>query len=221
MQPAIEPDKRAPLRTEEVQEKLRLAIIHGELRPNERLIEVDLAERFNVSRTPIRESVQKLAADGLITRHHRRGWIVHEHTREEIREIYEVRKGLESWATRLATERATPDQLAAIEEVHRQASALSAAELRPVLVELTEGFHDAVLSACGNERLQRLVKRSTEYYFNNALARVYTDDEIIESIRDQAKILDAIRAKDADEAERLARTHIDEALHIVLARQPL
>ncbi|MGH8514646.1 MAG: GntR family transcriptional regulator, partial [Gammaproteobacteria bacterium] len=107
-------------RFQELHQQLRDAIIEGRFRPNERLVEADLAELLNVSRTPIRECLQRLVAEGLVTRV-RRGWVVHEHTPEEIGEIYDVRAGLEGWAVRLGALRATDEELETIREVHNEA----------------------------------------------------------------------------------------------------
>src|SRR5436190_22723903 len=99
-------DKTGSL-TEAIYEQLRSEIVRGQLRPNERLVEAEIAERLQVSRTPVRESLQRLAADGLVVSR-RRGWVVYEHTIDQIRDIYETRIALEGYATRLAAERATP-----------------------------------------------------------------------------------------------------------------
>src|SRR3954471_15798899 len=92
---------RSANRTDSVYEQLRSEIVRGQLRPNERLIEAELAERLQVSRTPIREGLQRLAADGLVASR-LRGWIVYEHTLDQIRDIYETRAALEGFAARLA-----------------------------------------------------------------------------------------------------------------------
>jgi DNA-binding GntR family transcriptional regulator len=83
---------------------LRDEIIQGKIRPNERLIAVDLAERLKTSRTPIREALQLLEAEGLVVAA-KRGYVVREHTRDEIVEIYEVRASLEGMAARLAAQK--------------------------------------------------------------------------------------------------------------------
>ena len=95
--------------------QLRREIVRGELRPNQPLAEVDIAERLNVSRTPVRESMQRLAADGLVISRRRR-WLVYEHSKQEIEEIYEVRLALEGYAARLASQRISDAQ---IEELAR------------------------------------------------------------------------------------------------------
>lgn len=204
-------------RFQELYQRIKDAIVSGEFRPNERLVEADLAERLDVSRTPIRECLQRLMADGLVTRV-RRGWVVHEHTPEEIRDIYEVRAGLEGWAARLAALRATDEELDAIQRVHEEAAGLDVAELRGRAVELTKCFHERVLAACHNERLLALIQQSREYYFNTRLARIYTDEELVASIRGQQSIVDALVSREPDKSEHLTREHIEEARDAILAK---
>jgi DNA-binding GntR family transcriptional regulator len=93
-----------------VYQRLRQEIVRGELRPRESLSEVEIAERLAVSRTPVRESMHRLASEGLITSRRRR-WVVYEHSKDEIREIYEVRAALEGYSARLASQRATDAEL--------------------------------------------------------------------------------------------------------------
>src|SRR3954469_10671867 len=140
-------------RSDGIYERLRLAIVTGQVRPNERLIEVELAQQLEVSRTPIREGLLRLAAEGLvISRRH--GWVVREHTRNEIRSIYETRAALEGYCARLAAERATDAELKAIASLHRDNTAgLTVAARRNTLVDINEEFHDAIVHAAQNERL--------------------------------------------------------------------
>ena len=86
--------------------KIRADIISGKIRPNSRLIEAELADFYDVSRTPVREALQRLYENKLINRI-KSGWVVREYSLDEIKEIYEVRAALEGFAARLAAERAT------------------------------------------------------------------------------------------------------------------
>ena len=88
-------------RSDALYAQLQRAIVQGQLRPNQRLIEAELAETLDVSRTPVREALQRLAFDGLVSRH-RRGWVVREHGVDEIKDIYACRAALEGYAARLA-----------------------------------------------------------------------------------------------------------------------
>jgi DNA-binding GntR family transcriptional regulator len=137
----------APTRSDDVYERLREAILTGRARPNERLIEAELADRLQVSRTPIRESLQRLAAEGLVVSR-RRGWVVLEHTSVEIREIYEARAALEGYCARLAAQRATDAQLKEIASLHHPKRNLKSS--RQHLVEINDRFHDAILAAAQN-----------------------------------------------------------------------
>ena len=142
-------DGRTSTTSDEVYEKLRLAIVTGEIRPNAPLIEVDLANALKVSRTPIRESLQRLAADQLVVPR-KRGWAVKEYSAQEIQESYEVRAALEGYAARLAATRASDDEIAAITEIQR----LRDAETNPTRefrVRTNRQFHDGIIKAARNE----------------------------------------------------------------------
>jgi DNA-binding GntR family transcriptional regulator len=206
-----------PLRTDDAYEQIRQAIIHGALRPNEHLVEVELAERFSISRTPIREVLQRLSVEGLIVRG-RRGWNVREHSRDEIRQLYEVRGSLEGAAARYAAERGSDEEFERIAAVHGRLSPGGATTLREVLVEVNDDFHMAIVDAAGNERLAQLVRQSQEYFFNFRVARLYSDEETIEAVEDHGAILAALLERDADRADRLAREHVVRALELSLEK---
>ena len=207
---------RASRSTDDVHRRLRRAIVEGELLPRERLIEVELAERLGVSRTPIREAMQRLAAEGLIEGR-MRGWAVHEHTEDEIRHIYESRIALEGYATYLAAERAGDAVLDGIVEVHRQCMAeVEAGRLRGSVVELTDRFHEAIFTAAANPRIAELILANSDFYFNHRIASAYTDAELVESIGTHQPIVDALTSRDPRAAEAAARAHVELALSVVL-----
>jgi len=205
----------APTRSDDVYERLREAILTGRARPNERLIEAELADRLQVSRTPIRESLQRLAAEGLVVSR-RRGWVVLEHTSVEIREIYEARAALEGYCARLAAQRATDAQLKEIASLHHPKRNLKSS--RQHLVEINDGFHDAILAAAQNERLADMIRRNRTYYFTFRIAQLYSDEEADASIAGHQAIVRALLQRDSNRAERAMRAHIDLALAVILAK---
>jgi DNA-binding GntR family transcriptional regulator len=206
----------ATLRSDEIYDRLRGDIVNGALRPNQRLVEVELAERLGVSRTPIRETLQRLALDGL-ARRDRSGWVVHEHSAEEIRSIYEVRAALEGYAAFLAAGRATEDQLRALDALYPSGDAAIA--LPPdEQVELNQRFHDGVIAAAANPRLAQLCGTGRQYYFNHRIARRYDAEETRRSIEGHRRILTALEDGDGPAAEAHAREHVDYALALVLAK---
>lgn len=203
--------------SDEVYERLRDEIVKGLIRPNERLVELDLAERLGVSRTPIRESLKRLSAEGLICggRHH---LVVREHAPDEIREIYESRAALEGYASRLAATRATLQELEAIASFHQDDIKKLVRSPREHIVDVNDGFHDAIIAAAHNARLLDLIRRNREFYFNYRIARMYTDPEAESSLEGHAAILRAIQRRDADAAEAATRAHVMQALEVTLCK---
>jgi len=202
-------------RGQETYERLRRAIVLGEIRPNERLVEMDLAEALSVSRTPIRESLQRLAADGLVESS-KRGWVVRELSLDAIREIYELREALEGFAARLTAMRANESQIRKLEQlIARRTTNPPHPSERQWLVTNNDVLHQTVFRACGNDRLLREIIRASEYYFNMRVASLYTDEEIAASAKQHADLVEAIVQHDGDRAEQVMRLHIRGALDII------
>lgn len=204
-------------RSDEAHDHLRQAILRGEIRPNERLIEVELAERFDISRTPVREVLQRLGAEGLIVRV-RRGWRVREHSADEIGEIYEARAALEGYAAALAAARGTQEELARIRAIHEDADSAEPLTAREHLVEVNDAFHEAILDAAHNRRLTELARQSREYYFNHRIASLYSDAEAEASIEQHDAIVRELLERDAPAAEAAVRAHVLHALELIRAK---
>ena len=213
----LDAPESAPNRAAEVYEELRSAIVEGRIRPNERLIEAELAERLDVSRTPIRESMQRLAADGLVISR-RRGWVVREHSPQEIQDIFEVRAALEGYAARLAAQRASEDMITEIVRIHESYVAELQQTSRGHLIEHNDDFHNAVIAASGNARLAEQIQRNTAFYFVHRIAGFLSDDEVRNSIAGHQELVDALVARDCDRAEDVARRAVLEGLSKTLAR---
>jgi DNA-binding GntR family transcriptional regulator len=202
--------------TTETYLRLRSDIIQGRIRPNERLVALELAERLKVSRTPVREALQLLAAQGLVVPV-KRGYIVREHTSSDIREIYEIRGALEEMAARLAAQRATDEQISAIERIGaHQTGAID--DNRTLIVDRNDAFHESILLAAGNARLSEVNRFNSEQFFTYSVAKLYTPEEAEAAIIEHAKILDAIKRHDADAAAELARAHVFGAMAITLSK---
>lgn len=140
----------------QVGEQLVQAIVEGRLAPGQRVVEAELARQMGISRAPLREAARRLEQRGLLVAHPRRGFFVRELSLGEVDDLYGVRIMVESYAARLAAERAGPaglDELARrIEELRRLASDGKEA----ALVEADLEFHRAICVLSGNRRLLRL-----------------------------------------------------------------
>jgi DNA-binding GntR family transcriptional regulator len=198
-------------------QRLRHDVIAGVLRPNQRLVELELSEQLGMSRTPVRDALVLLAADGLVERGNH-GWTVHEYTREELVSIYEVRGALEGYAANLSALRATEEEL---DEIERMLE-LERGELDPISpdssVDLNIEFHAEVVNCCGNPRLIELAERNAGFYFNSRVASTYTEKEYQRSLDGHYRLLGALRAHDGESAERTMREHISESLTVLLAK---
>ena len=155
-----------PLR-DVVFQTLRQAILRGELKPGERLMEIHLAQKLGVSRTPVREAIRKLELEGLVLMIPRKGAVVAEITVTDLEDVLEVRMALEELAVKLACSKITEEQLNAIrqrEEIFRKSlygddvAACAQADME---------FHDAIYAATGNSRLVQIPSISFDYDYKN------------------------------------------------------
>jgi DNA-binding GntR family transcriptional regulator len=197
-------------------EQLRGAIVRGELRPNERLVEQDLAAWLHVSRTPLRESLTRLAQEGLVSSE-RRGWVVRDHTADEVSEIHEVRAALEGMAAYLAAKRASNAQIAALADLHAsQGGKAGALADRESLVEYNDAFHDAVLATSGSARLCHFARINREFFFAYRISKLFSDQQVRQAVSGHDAVVKALKRRDAEAAESAMRDHILEARDVII-----
>jgi DNA-binding GntR family transcriptional regulator len=191
-----------------VQEALRQAIFGGTLRAGEPLSVPELARRLNVSRSPVREAVLGLVAQGLAVEQPRRGVVVATVEPTDVLAIHEVREFLEAGAARLCAQRidrAGVERLAAI--LDRQQQAVQAADTAGYFATNLE-LHRAIAAAAGNPRLTQILL-NLENQMRIALHRIAGDPAHMRAgYEEHARIVAAITARDADAAERAMRQHI-------------
>ena len=145
-------DEYLPLR-DVVFNTLRAAILKGELKPGERLMEIALADKLGVSRTPIREAIRKLELEGLVVMAPRKGAKVASITERDLNDVLEVRKGMEVLAVSLACQRIAKEELDKLDEIERKFQAQIEAGNLTELAELDVEFHDTIYKATNNQRL--------------------------------------------------------------------
>jgi len=211
---AIMADEVAKNRSNNVYEDMRAAIVSGKLRPNEPLIEDDLAKSYTVSRTPIRESFQRLFRDGLIVPR-KRGWAVREFTRVEVQENYEVRAHLEGLAAHLAATRGSPAQKAAIQRIHNDRLLLNTTSVTE-RVRSNRQLHDAIVAAAQNTRLADLIFATGNFYFNQRTASQTSSESFEKAQLEHEEIVRAILRGDADAADLAMRHHVLRAMNVWL-----
>ena len=189
---------------ERILSTIRAAIVNGEIRPGTRIMEPELADRFGISRTPIREAIRQLESEGLISVIPRKGAIVASISPQDISNFYELKMILEGHAARLAAKNLTENDLAKMETVNRQIEAASAKKNLSRVLDLQNEFHEIFLRACGNDKLLAIVQNLVMQFQRIRLMPAMLG-RIKGSIRQHTEIIEAFRRKDAARAEELVR----------------
>jgi DNA-binding GntR family transcriptional regulator len=193
---------------ESVVDHLRNLILGGDLLPGQRLVQGELAERLGVSRTPIREALHKLAAEGLVTLSSYKGASVTRLSVSELEEIYAVRCALESHAAYLAAGRISEQELDQLERLLGEMRGAFHESDQARLFETHHQWHAGVYAATGRTRLCELAvqhMKLTDVYQRMALSLGRgASDPVVE----HEEILDALRRRDGEAAGRLILTHL-------------
>jgi DNA-binding GntR family transcriptional regulator len=204
-----------------VLERLRALILTGEYGPDERLIEEQLAERLGVSRTPVRQALTMLEAEGLVEITPNRGATVCSFSIEDVWDIYDLRAVLEGHAARRAAGRIERRELERMRELARDMEVLPGQfddheeEIR-ALVALNQEFHGTIVEASRNRRLERLINRTVEIPLMFKAFYWYTLHERTISNHYHRQILEALENGDADRAEIIMREHVYEGRDFVI-----
>lgn len=208
-------DKYKPLR-EVVFDSLRGAIISGVLKPGERLMEVQLAEKLGVSRTPIREAIRKLELEGLVVMMPRKGVYVTDMSTKDITDVLEIRAALEGLASGLAAMRITDDEIEDLEmtalEFHK---AIEAEDIDRIMKEDIE-FHDKIFKAARNEKLLQISNNLREQVQRFRIMYLNKSNKLKELAREHFKIAEAISQRNIEQAEKIAKMHIENAEKYIL-----
>ena len=215
---SVDMNEYLPLR-DVVFNTLRKAILKGELKPGERLMEIALADRLGVSRTPVREALRQLELEGLVKIIPNKGAYVTGITPKDVHDIYMIRSLLEGMCARWATEHITPEQIEQLEEIVLLSEFhLKKDKDKVVQVSDLDGkFHHVLYEASNSRIMEHTLSDFHKYVKMARMLSVGAKNRAEKSIEEHKAILEAIKKGDADEAERLANLHIMhvmENLHI-------
>ncbi|MDA8235801.1 MAG: GntR family transcriptional regulator [Clostridia bacterium] len=208
-------DNYKPLR-EIVFESLREAIINGNLKPGERMMEIQLAEEMGVSRTPVREAIRKLELEGFVVMVPRKGAYVAGISIKDIADVFEIRAALESLAAGLAAERITEEELESLERsLVKVAEATEANDLESI-INMDTDFHEILYKASRNERLVQIISNLREQIQRFRTASLAHPGRMKFALDEHKQIVEAISQRDVEGARNLAREHIENAENSML-----
>lgn len=210
LQLGIDPDARRPLR-DEAYLTLRRAILAGDFRPGDRLVEREVAAKLHLSRSPVREAFRRLEQEGLVNVS-RQGVFVQELDSREMADLYEVRQHLEILVARLAARRFRPGHLPRLQEVLQAMS--RAAEFRDQEALSAEGsrFHAALGEIAGNRRLARMTASIAEEIDRYRHLNLAQAPRSATALDEHHSLMQAVVARDEAAAERLMAEHIAHSL---------
>lgn len=213
--PATTPHRDMP-QGSNAYERLLEELRQGHIGPGTRLREAELAQRFGLSRTPIREALRQLEADGIVVHLPRVGAAVRRLGYAEVMELYEMRAVLEGTASRLAARAASDIEIAELETLNTEMAGGEGDAVR--VSKLNRQFHLTLLDAAKNRFLIRSMATISRTLMILGPSTLTDVARVREAVEEHARLITTIRTRDAEAAERVMRAHIERA-HLFRLRQ--
>ena len=195
---------------------LRQAILRGELKPGERLMEIQLANKLGVSRTPIREAIRKLELEGLVLMIPRKGAEVADISEKSLRDVLEVREALEELAVQLACDKITKEE---IEDLKKAAEDFKKILKSRDITEIAEAdvrFHDIIFMATDNQKLVQLLNNLREQMYRFRVEYLKNEEVHPQLIAEHEKIIEHIMERDKAKASAIVSEHINNQVEGVI-----
>ena len=195
---------------------LRQAILRGELKPGERLMEIQLANKLGVSRTPIREAIRKLELEGLVLMIPRKGAEVAEITEKSLRDVLEVRRALEELSVQLACEKITKEEIRELERVAKEFQQVVKSSDITEIAEVDVRFHDIIYTATDNQKLIQLLNNLREQMYRYRVEYLKRDGVFPQLIAEHEAIIRHIENNEKEKATEVMCRHIDNQVETVI-----
>jgi len=194
-----------------VYQRLRRAILDGQLKPESRLIERKLAEQLGVSRTPVREAIRMLELEGLVSDNPKSGAVVARINVKEVFEIYRIRAVLEGLAARMAAENINREELERLSELVARMEQLSQQGEIDDLGRVHQEFNDLIYRAAGSPRLYSMITSLVESVNRYIRVGYCFPGRVAEATAEHLQLVEALRGHDGELAEQVAREHIENS----------
>ena len=190
---------------EKILETIREAILKGNLKPGEKVAEPELAERFGISRTPIREAFRQLESEGYLTVIPRKGAVVAALSERDVQEFYAIKSILEGYAAELAAKNLSDKDLARLEAINGKLKKLADDGDVKAFYRVHNEFHDTFLKAADNSKLYELIQQLGMKFSRLRMASLSVNGRMAISVAEHDKLLDAFRHHDGKAAEDLVK----------------
>lgn len=199
------PIERHQTLREKILETIREAILKGNLKPGEKVAEPELAERFGISRTPIREAFRQLESEGYLTVIPRKGAVVAALSEKDIQEFYAIKSILEGYAAELAAAKLTEKEIEKLEAINDRLKQLAEEGDVKTFYRVHNEFHEMFLKAAGNSKLYELIQQLGLKFNRLRMASLSVEGRMAISVAEHDKLLEAFRKHDGILAENLVK----------------
>lgn len=201
-------EKHLTLR-EKILENIRDAIVSGRLKAGSRVSEPELAERYGISRTPIREAFRQLESEGYLTVIPRRGAVVSELSPKDVDDFYAIKSIMEGYAARRACENLSEKDLTRLQTINNKLAELARIGDVKHFFKHHSDFHELFIKAADNEKLHELIAGLVTKFQRLRFTSLSLPGRMEVSVQEHEKIIEAFRNKDADLAEKLVRMNAE------------
>ena len=204
------------LLSQKVYRVLKTEIIKGSLKPGTKLLEGKIAEEMEVSRTPIREALRELAAEGFVKISPNQGVVVSNASIEDVQEVLQIRGVLEGLAARLAAKIINKEEIKELDKYLKQMEYYSNKDDALALSEMDAEFHELILGICENNRLIQIRKNLSDQAHRYRIRSLSIPGRLKYSLKEHREIVEALKRKDAEQADKLSQKHIENVLENIL-----
>lgn len=210
----LDMDSYLPLR-DVVFNTLRNAILRGDLKPGERLMEMHLANKLGVSRTPIREAIRMLEQEGLAVTIPRKGAQVAKMTEKDLQDVLEIRDSLDELAVRMACQRLTEDQLVELKSAMKDFEIATKSKDARKICEADENFHNVIYRMADNPKLGTIVNNLREQMYRYRYEYVKENSSYQQLIHEHAAIIEGFEKRDEAYVKEIMHTHLENQIEAV------
>ena len=195
---------------------LKKEIIKGSFEPGDKVLEGKIADQMGISRTPVREAICVLAAEGFVILSPNQGVVVRSVSAENIREVLQIHSVLEGLAARLSCEVINEEDLKELENCVNKMEKLANKKDSSTYSEVDLKFHELIVNICRNKRLVQMRKNISDQAQRYRISSLSIPRRLKESLKEHQKILEAFKTKDPKKADSTSQKHIQNALKNIL-----
>jgi len=207
------------LLSQKVYRILKTEIVKRNLKPGTKLLEVKIAKQMGVSRTPVREAIRELVAEGFVKMIPNQGVIVSIASIEDTQEVLQIRSVLEGLAARLATKVISGEEIKELEQYIEQMEYYANKDNALAFSKMDVEFHELILNICGNNRLIQIRKNLSDQAHRYRIRSLSIPGRLKHSLKEHQEIVKALKRKDSEQADKLSQKHVENVLKNILTHE--